>query len=173
MFSMVATATQFATTPVAVSTGWTWAATMGAIQNLLIAGGGAGIGGLLIKAIVQLRRIGNERAKQDNERDSGRWSELMDLNERLQKRIERLEADVREERKRSDDEVSAIRKSHVEEVAAIRREHDVQIRAFNERIDQLQRTIIQGQVTTARMIDSNVAPTTAAMIDKMIEERKP
>jgi len=138
--------------PIPVATGWTWTTTMGAVQNILLAGGGAGLGALGLRIIVALKRLGNERAKQDTDRDSGRWRELMELNDKLQVRIAKLEDDVRDERRRSDEEVALIRKQHVEEMTTVRLEHERQIKAFNERIDQLQRTIFQNQQSTATIL---------------------
>lgn len=130
--------------------GWTWAATMGAIQNVLIAGGGAGLGGLLIRVMVQLRKLANERAAQDDVRDAGRWGELMSFNSQLTVRVEKLEADLREERRRCDEEMAHARKDHLEEMARLRSEHAAETKALSEKMDGLQRMMIQNQLSTAQ-----------------------
>lgn len=132
--------------------GWTWAATMGAVQNVLLVALGGGGGGLLIRALVQLKKIANERAKQEDDRDAGRWGELQTLNDKLQARVERLEGEVRDERKRADDETTQLRRQHNEEIAAMRREHVAEVRALNERFDALQRMMLQNQLSTAEAI---------------------
>jgi len=101
--------------PVAVQ-GWTWAATTNAINGVLIAGGGSGLAALLIKALIQLKRIGNERATQEDVRDGARWKELMEFNERLQKRVDTLEQEAKEERRRCEEQLDELRRDMMEMV---------------------------------------------------------
>lgn len=141
----------------ALNVGWTWSATMGLVQNLLILTLGGGGLGILVRAGIQLRRIANERAKQDDDRDAARWNELMGLNERLQNRVEKLETDIREERRRCDDDLNAMRRTHIDEM-----------RAVNERLEQLQRTIFQNSASTAAMFASvNPASKAAESIERV------
>lgn len=144
-----------AATPAAVpvtNVGWTWAATMGAATNVIITLLGGGGLAVLFRAVVALKKIANERAAQEDQRDAGRWTELQSLNDKLVARVERLEGEVRDERKRADDEASELRKQHNEELAAIRREHAMEVRALNEKFDALQRMMIQNQLSTAQAL---------------------
>lgn len=125
---------------------------MGALQNVILLAGGSGIGGLILRATVQLKKMSNERAKQEDDRDAGRWGELQTLNDKLQQRVERLEDEVREERKRSDDEATQLRRQHNEEIATMRREHAAEVRALNDKFDAMQRIMLQNQLSTAQVL---------------------
>lgn len=134
------------------NTGWSWAASMGAIQNLLIAVlGGGGLVGVL-KHLSERRKMENERSAQDDTKDATLRKELSDLTDRLTARIGKLEGDVSDERRRCDEELAAVRKAHGEEMAAQRLTHADEMRDLRKQLDGLQRMIIQWQISTGQMI---------------------
>jgi len=123
--------------------GWTWSATMGALTNLILGGGAAGIIAAVLRAGVALKRIANERAAQDAQRDSDRWKELLEFNKTLQDRVDSLEGALREERKRCDSEMKVL--------------HD--------RIEGLQNSLLQHAASLGNMVALPVnAPTTTAKL---------
>lgn len=128
--------------------GWTWGATMGALTNLILGGGAVGIISAILKSGVALKRIANERAKQDAQRDSDRWRELLEFNKALQDRVDDLEGALREERKRCDLEMNVLR----------------------DRVEGLQKSLLQHAASLGNMVAmSGNAPTTIANL-KAAEE---
>ena len=94
--------------------------------------------------------------KAQGDREGALHAQMQSLVDKLQDRITALEA-----------EASAERRRHDEEVSEIRRRHDEEVRSLNNKLDAMQRIIIQWQVSTGRALtmghDSDVSATVAAM----------
>ena len=142
--------------PISVqNVGWTWGATMGALTNIILGGGAVGIIGAILRAGVALKRIANERAKQDAQRDSDRWKELLEFNKSLQDDIDKL-------RTRVDKGDEAIREE--------RRRCDVEMKALHDRIEGLQKSLLQHAASLGNMVSlPGNAPTTTAKLQGATE----
>lgn len=105
--------------------------------------------------------------KAQGDREGALHAQMQSLIATLTVRIKALEDEVSAERRRHDEEVSEIRRRHDEEVSEVRHRHDEEVRALNNKLDAMQRIIIQWQVSTGRALtmghDSDVSATVAAM----------
>lgn len=132
--------------PVAVqNVGWTWTATVAAVQTVIYTLFGAG--GLygIARGVALLWKMANERAKQDDDRDAGIRREMAELSDRQTKRIDKLEADLRDERKRCDEEMMAQRRLHIEEIATLKREHTDEMAVMKAEFEGYMRQVLQMQ----------------------------
>ena len=145
-------------TPVAV--GWTATATIQTIQTIIVAlVGGGGLYGIA-RAIALLWRMANDRARQDNEAAQAVRREMMEMNDKLQKRVDDLERIAREERRLHSEEMDLLRKNHAEETLAIRSHYEKEIRAMRDEIGGLHRQMLQMQETSqAAIVLGPKAPT--------------
>ena len=136
--------------------GWTNTATVSAIQTIVVTL--LGSGGLygLFRGVALLLKIANQRAAQDDSRDAQVRREMAELNDKQTARIEKLEAEIRDERRRCDEEVAGLRKEHAEEVRELRAQ-----------IDAMQRIILQWQISTGQML--SLPPGSAPKAGEAIE----
>ncbi len=148
-----------------VSVGWTPTATIGVVQTFaIVIFGGGGLYGLA-RAVALLWRMWNESKKLDSDGAAAVRKEMMDLNERQTQLIVKLEDDLRDERRRCDDETTELRKSHASEMAQLRKSHVEEMRMLHERIEGLHRQMVQMQRTTGQVIRQGAnSPTTNSRI---------
>lgn len=135
-----------------VNPGWTYSATIGAVQTVLIAVlGGGGVWGIF-RGIGLLWKQSNETKKLDNDAAISLRKEMAEITERQQKRIDGLEDAGREDRKRFDDEMTALRKSHAAEVAELRGRYEVEIRGLRDEIAGYHRQLIAWQQASGKAV---------------------
>lgn len=134
---------------VPVDVGWTPGALVSLVQTVAtVLIGGGGLYGIA-RAVAILWKMANERAKQDDDRDKDIRREMADFSKLMQARVEKLEVDLREERKRCDEELAEVRKLHAEEMANQRRAAEDGMRVLRDEISGLHKQMIQMQRSTA------------------------
>ncbi len=137
---------------ISVNPGWTWTATIGAIQTVVLSGGFATLVWGMFKGISLLWQRNNESKKLDVDAAMALRKEMAEITERQQVRIDGLEAAGREDRKRFDDEMAALRKAHAAEVAEMRGRYESEIRSLRDEIAGYHRQLIQWQQTSGRAV---------------------
>lgn len=143
--------------------GMSSAAWVGVVQTIITAVFGSGVIYGMARGLALLWKMWNESKKLDADGAAAVRKEMMDLNDRQNQRISLLEKDLRDERKRCDDETDAIRKAHGEEMASLRKLHADEIRELHTRIEGLHRQMVQMQkYQTPESARTMNAPTTTA-----------
>jgi hypothetical protein len=108
--------------PVHVVAGWSATTTVAAMQFIAtVLLGGGGLYGIA-RAIALLWKMNTESKKQDSEAAAAVRKEMMDISDRQQARIDALEKDATEERKRHGEEMMALRRHYEGELAQLRRQ---------------------------------------------------
>ena len=152
--------------PVAVqNVGWTYSATVQVIQVIvtLLLGSGGLYG--IARGVALLWRMNNETKKQDTDAAAAVRREMMDLNDRQNRRIDTLEQALRDERKRCDEETDALRKAHISEMGQLRQLHAEEVRDLHVRMEGLHAQMVTMQQATGRAIQLGAnAPKAAARI---------
>lgn len=157
--AVAATDTAVATKVVGVSANGYITAIVGVIVSFMGAGGLYGI----FKGLAFMAEQKNNRAKIDNDAATVVRREMMEFNEKLQTRIDKLEETGRDDRKRFDEEMANVRRLHAEEVIAVRKGYEGEIRDLREEIVGLRRQMAQWQSTSGTAQSLSERAPTAAM----------
>lgn len=134
-------------------------AIVGIVVSFMGAGGLYGI----FKGLAFMAEQKNNRAKIDNDAAMVVRREMMEFNEKLQLRIDKLEETGRDDRKRFDEEMANVRRLHAEEVIAVRKGYEGEIRDLREEIVGLRRQMAQWQQTSQVATSLSERAPTAAM----------
>lgn len=135
-----------------VNVGWTPAATMGAITNLILAAVGGGGLKVLANHFLQLRTIANKRAEQVDARSDG-------YSTKLAERVDTLERAQAADRLAHLDEMRQLNATHAADMAEEHRACEKrlddmreQLREMQQRLDGFMRGLVQYQSVEAKRL---------------------
>lgn len=137
-----------------VNIGWTPAATMGLIQNLLLGGGGGVALKIFANHLIAMRKIADQRAQQVDARGDAQ-------NSALTARVTELEGALVAERRDCNKQLSEMRRDYDKQLA----EQRAELREMQTKLDGFVRQMIAFQTSEARAMP--LPPATAKAMQSL------